>query len=181
MSPEPEGSPRRVYGRPPGMLGCNWPGSEGNLASHSEDQDQAVKDHAANAASNGQPETEAPVKEAPPVKHRAKAEKAEKPPAEAKAPPAETKAETKPEPVKSDVPEAKPAPPPPVAAAEAAPPPADPAPTPEVKEPEIPQGRAFDPRRRQQQGQAKNGSALDLVELKDMSIQKLNQIAKDLG
>ena len=27
----------------------------------------------------------------------------------------------------------------------------------------------------------KNGSTLDLVELKDMSIQKLNQIAKDLG
>ncbi len=157
------------------------------MASHSEDQDQAVKDHAANAASNGQPESEAPVKEAP-VRHRAehktKGEKAEKPPAEAKAPPADPK----PEPVKSEAVEAKPvAPPPtPVAAAEAAPPPAE-TPVPavasgaEVKEPEIPQGRAFDPRRRQQQGQAKNGSALDLVELKDMSIQKLNQIAKDLG
>ncbi len=32
----------------------------------------------------------------------------------------------------------------------------------------------------QQAGQ-KNGTTLDLVELKDMSIQKLNQIAKDLG
>src|SRR5579871_1681329 len=176
MSSEPEGSPRRVYGRPPGMLGRHGPGSEGNLASHSEDHDQAVKDHAANPASNGQPETEAPVKEAP-VRHRAehksKAEKAEKPPAEAKAP----AAETKPEPAKSDPP-----PPAPVAAAEAAPPPVEtPAPAAEVKEPEIPQGRAFDPKRRHQQGQAKNGSALDLVELKDMSIQKLNQIAKDLG
>jgi len=155
-----------------------------------------VKDHAANAASNGQPETEAPVKEAP-VRHRAehkskadnkadnKAEKAEKPPAEAKAPAAETKPEPiKSEPAKSEAVEAKPAAPPPapVAAAEGAPPSAEaPAPTPEVKEPEIPQGRAFDPKRRHQQGQAKNGSALDLVELKDMSIQKLNQIAKDLG
>ena len=155
-----------------------------------------MKDHAANAASNGQPETEAPVKEAP-VRHRAehkskadnkadnKAEKAEKPPAEAKAPAAETKPEPiKSEPAKSEAVEAKPAAPPPapVAAAEGAPPSAEaPAPTPEVKEPEIPQGRAFDPKRRHQQGQAKNGSALDLVELKDMSIQKLNQIAKDLG
>ncbi|HEV2199886.1 MAG TPA: transcription termination factor Rho [Bryobacteraceae bacterium] len=39
----------------------------------------------------------------------------------------------------------------------------------------------FDSRRRaNQQGQGR-GNALDLVELKDMSIQKLNQIAKDLG
>jgi len=47
-----------------------------------------------------------------------------------------------------------------------------------------PAGRMFDVRRRQGQGpgqQGRNGSALDLVELKDMSIQKLNQIAKDLG
>ena len=28
---------------------------------------------------------------------------------------------------------------------------------------------------------ARNGSTLDLVELKDMSIQKLNQVAKDMG
>jgi transcription termination factor Rho len=45
-----------------------------------------------------------------------------------------------------------------------------------------PAGRMFDARRRQGPGQqGRNGSALDLVELKDMSIQKLNQIAKDLG
>jgi transcription termination factor Rho len=45
-----------------------------------------------------------------------------------------------------------------------------------------PAGRLFDMRRRAgQQGQQGRGSALDLVELKDMSIQKLNQIAKDLG
>jgi transcription termination factor Rho len=47
---------------------------------------------------------------------------------------------------------------------------------------QVPQGRLFDQKRRHAQaGQGKNGSALDLVELKDMSIQKLNQIAKDLG
>ena len=51
----------------------------------------------------------------------------------------------------------------------------------EAPKPE-PAGRMFDSRRRAAQGQqGRNGSALDLVELKDMSIQKLNQIAKDLG
>jgi transcription termination factor Rho len=46
----------------------------------------------------------------------------------------------------------------------------------------VPQGRMFDAKRRHAVGQqGKNGAALDLVELKDMSIQKLNQIAKDLG
>ncbi len=40
-------------------------------------------------------------------------------------------------------------------------------------------GRLFDPRRRA--GQQNKGNALDLVELKDMSIQNLNNIAKDLG
>jgi transcription termination factor Rho len=45
-----------------------------------------------------------------------------------------------------------------------------------------PQGRIFGaPRGGRPQGQPKNGAALDLVELKDMQIQKLNQIAKDLG
>ncbi len=45
-----------------------------------------------------------------------------------------------------------------------------------------PAGRMFDQRRRAagNQGQ-KNGSALDLVELKDMSIQNLNTVAKDFG
>jgi len=49
--------------------------------------------------------------------------------------------------------------------------------------PPQPAGRLFDSKRRLSQGnQGRNGgSALDLVELKDMSIQKLNQIAKDLG
>ncbi len=44
-----------------------------------------------------------------------------------------------------------------------------------------PSGRMFDSRRRANQQGQNRGSALDLVELKDMSIQKLNQIAKDLG
>jgi transcription termination factor Rho len=45
-----------------------------------------------------------------------------------------------------------------------------------------PAGRMFDNRRRAAGNQGpKNGSALDLVELKDMSIQNLNTIAKDLG
>jgi transcription termination factor Rho len=46
-----------------------------------------------------------------------------------------------------------------------------------------PAGRMFDAKRRAagNQGLKNGGSALDLVELKDMSIQKLNQIAKDLG
>jgi len=46
-----------------------------------------------------------------------------------------------------------------------------------------PAGRLFDTKRRlAQANQGKNGgSALDLVELKDMSIQKLNTVAKDFG
>jgi transcription termination factor Rho len=48
--------------------------------------------------------------------------------------------------------------------------------------PPQPAGRMFDQRRRAAGNQGpKNGSALDLVELKDMSIQNLNTIAKDLG
>ena len=72
-------------------------------------------------------------------------------------------------------------------------PPAEPAPPAEVKTegeaapsgPPIGQGggRLFDSKRRAAQAnQGKNGgSALDLVELKDMSIQKLNTVAKDFG
>jgi len=45
-----------------------------------------------------------------------------------------------------------------------------------------PAGRMFDNRRRAAGNQGpKSGNALDLVELKDMSIQNLNTIAKDLG
>jgi len=97
-------------------------------------------------------------------------------PAEAK-PPAEVKVEVKPaaEPkpiavkVEAKEPEAKPAETKPAEADAAG---------------QLPQpaGRMFDAKRRAQGNQGRNGgSALDLVELKDMSIQKLNQIAKDLG
>jgi len=54
----------------------------------------------------------------------------------------------------------------------------------ESKKPEAPpqpSGRMFDNRRRAQGNIGKNGNALDLVELKDMSIQKLNEKAQDLG
>ncbi len=97
------------------------------------------------------PKTEAPKAEAP----KAEAPKAEAPKAEA----------PKAEPVKAE--EAKPA----ATQADG-----------EAGSPQ-PMGRLFDPKRRLSQGnQGRNGgSALDLVELKDMSIQKLNQIAKDLG
>ena len=55
---------------------------------------------------------------------------------------------------------------------------------PEQKPPHTPEGRPGERGRRHSPGaqnQAKNGSTLDLVELKDMSIQNLNQVAKDFG
>ncbi len=108
-------------------------------------------------------------------------ERAEKPPktAPAAAPPPPPPAEPKP------APEAKPDGKAPVAAA---PPPApEPKPLP-VESPVVPPpiellGNLGQQRRKQQAAQsAKNGTpTLDLVELKDMSIQKLNQVAKDMG
>jgi transcription termination factor Rho len=92
------------------------------------------------------------------------------PAAEAKAPAVEPKAEVKPA---ADVkaPEAK---------TEDAKVDGDAAPAPAG--PPQPAGRLFDQKRRQAQGnQGKNGNALDLVELKDMSIQNLNTVAKDFG
>jgi len=146
------------------MLGHHWPGSEGNLASDLENQDQAV-----DSGNQVQP----PAREV-----RAKAPKGERPPAEAKqapdtrlaseAPPPAAVAETA-----SD--QTNPAEP---AEAQA---PSDQTNPAEAAKPEM-TGRLFDPRRRATaQGQPNRGNALDLVELKDMSIQKLNQIAKDLG
>ena len=58
---------------------------------------------------------------------------------------------------------------------------APPAETKEAGAPPQPSGRMFDNRRRAQGNLGKNGNALDLVELKDMSIQKLNEKAQDLG
>jgi transcription termination factor Rho len=146
------------------MLGHHWPGSEGNLASDLENQDQAV-----DSGNQVQP----PAREV-----RTRAPKGERPPAEAKqapdtrlasdAPPPAAVAETP-----SD--QTNPAEP---AEAQA---PSDQTNPAEAAKPEM-TGRLFDPRRRATaQGQPNRGNALDLVELKDMSIQKLNQIAKDLG
>jgi transcription termination factor Rho len=44
-----------------------------------------------------------------------------------------------------------------------------------------PQGHPGQQRRKQQQGKPGSAPTLDLVELKDMSIQNLNQVAKDMG
>jgi transcription termination factor Rho len=193
------------------MLGRDGPGSEGNLASNFENPEQSVpevtpelskpeqakKDAAVSSESNGQPETaatpsEAPARtETPAVKehrsqeHRSRTRAATSEKAPDKAPAAEAKPvseakpvmETKPAPVaEAQPPMETPAAAEPPKAAEAP----KPAEAPKEGEP-TPQGRLFDNKRRQQMGQAKNGAALDLVELKDMSIQKLNQIAKDLG
>jgi transcription termination factor Rho len=94
----------------------------------------------------------------------ARSERAERPPRSAAAPPAEPKTgEAK----NTDppAPAAQPAEPPPTGAPTAAP----------------GTGGPGQQRRKQAQG-VKNGTpTLDLVELKDMSIQKLNQVAKDMG
>ncbi|HTS75438.1 MAG TPA: transcription termination factor Rho [Bryobacteraceae bacterium] len=154
------------------------------MASDLENQDVAVT--TANGADTVAPETpkeaapqteepkpEAAVKTEPAPKAERPKRSAEKPPAEK---PAAEKLQNEPKPES----EAKPA--------EAAKPPetkADGAKTDgESAAPAAqPSGRMFDSKRRLSQGnQGRNGgSALDLVELKDMSIQKLNQIAKDLG
>jgi transcription termination factor Rho len=128
------------------------------------------------------------AKEAPPRRTRAEKHHAEPkaPAAEPKAQPVEAVAEVKP-PAPEPAPDPAPAP---ASMSEAKPP------APEIKAPEVkavepppaqqgaqqPAGRMFDQRRRAAGNQGpKNGSALDLVELKDMSIQNLNTIAKDLG
>jgi transcription termination factor Rho len=156
------------------------------LASDLENQDQAV-----NSASNGQAEPaqaesvqpEAPSNAEAPLKTEtahAKPETASKAEAPAKKAESKTKASEKADAKPTG--DGKPAETKGVDAKPTEPKPAE-AKLPDAKEPEAaaPQGRMFDAKRRHQQAQAKNGAALDLVELKDMSIQKLNQIAKDLG
>jgi len=155
----------------------------------------AKQESGVSAESNGQPETTAASAEGsakpetpavkPEHKSRSKAPAPERAPekAETKPPAAEAKPVSEAKPVADTKPAAEANP-----SAEA--PNAAEAPkmgeTPKTEAPKegepTPQGRMFDAKRRHQQaGQAKNGAALDLVELKDMSIQKLNQIAKDLG
>ena len=120
----------------------------------------------AKAASEAKPAAESKPADAKPSDNRPSDNK---PGAEAKAPaekPAEKPAETK-------------------APAEAAPaagaPGADAKPAEGEATAAVPQGRMFDAKRRQHAQGKNGGTALDLVELKDMNIQKLNQIAKDLG
>ena len=142
----------------------------------------------ANDLENNQPETveensSAPTTSTPDTKP------AEMKPAEAKA--AEPKTEQKaaepkprptskaaPRPGNGGVPPVKEGPPaPPVKEAAAPPPPATPAQAKEgeLKDSDLPPGTT----RRRQGG--RDVISLDLVELKDMSIQKLNQVGKDLG
>src|SRR5262249_25989791 len=144
------------------MLSRDRLGSEGNLASDLENQDQAVT----TAPTEEAPKAEvAPKTEAPPTRSKKSAEKA----AEAKLP-NEPKPAADPPPAAEKPQEAKPQETKPETDGAA------------VAVPQ-PVGRLFDSKRRLSQGnQGRNGgTALDLVELKDMSIQKLNQIAKDLG
>jgi transcription termination factor Rho len=177
------------------------------LASDFENQEQAVIPAGNGDAQAPKAETAKPdvikndaVKEAPPK--RARAEKQHAEPKEPKAPPAEAKAPAAESPVVADA-----KPPAPAPAVEAKPPAAEPqAPSSEGKASEAaqeakaaepapaaqqgtpqsgsqqPAGRMFDQRRRAVGNQGpKTGNALDLVELKDMSIQNLNVVAKDFG
>src|SRR5258706_607140 len=166
------------------MLGRHRPGSEGNLASDLENKDREVV-----TAPDGEA-VKTPEEPTNPEKAKAEAAKPETAKAEApqrsksdgrpKAEPKEAKAE--PKPAERPAIEAKSEPEikaPDVAEANSEPKPeAETAPA----GPPQPAGRMFDAKRRAAGNQGKNGgSALDLGELKDMSIQKLNQIAKDLG
>ena len=146
--------------------------------------DHSKKEQASGAESNGHPETSAAAESPaakpehkPEHKSRSRAAAAEsKPPVAEAKPPAAPEAQSPVEtPKPTEAPKAADAPK--VDAPKLDAPKTD---APKEAEP-VPQGRLFDQKRRQQMGQAKNGTALDLVELKDMSIQKLNQIAKDLG
>jgi transcription termination factor Rho len=154
-------------------------------------QDKPVDKTPAREASDSEHQTEKPAAsvttDAPPTEkprnEKIHADRPERPP--------RTAAKAAP-PVNAAPPEAKPAtaapPPPPVAAppAPVAAPPAAavPPPPPEGNVPAgAEQGHLGQQRRKALGAQgAKNGTpTLDLVELKDMSIQKLNQVAKDMG
>jgi transcription termination factor Rho len=180
------------------MLGRDRPGSEGNLASDFENQDPAVT----SAAQDAQPQEvkevlakEAAAKEAPPKEPKQRAHREPKAHAEPKAMEAKPVAEvsgnqaihqaTAPSSAQSTpqpTPQLTPLVTPPSnqqsangnESGETKLNGAEPA-----AAPPQPTGRLFDPRRRA--GQQNKGNALDLVELKDMSIQNLNNIAKDLG
>ena len=136
------------------------------------------------AKRNEKPHAERPERAERAERAAAKAAAANPPASPPPAPPpavAETKpVETKPADPKPA--ETKPPEPKPVEAKAAEPPkPAEELPQPVAGEPGVTIGGPGHHRRKQVQG-VKNGTpTLDLVELKDMSIQKLNQVAKDMG
>jgi transcription termination factor Rho len=147
----------------------------------------SVSENTAPAVSGDPEKPEKPVRAEKPHGERAdRTAKAAVPPAAVAAappPPAEAKPPAEPKPATTELklpaPEPKPAP------LEQKPPESKPV-EPPVAAPPIPPdiiGHPGHQRRKQQAQQAvKNGTpTLDLVELKDMSIQKLNQVAKDMG
>jgi len=156
------------------MLGCHRPGSEGNLASDFENKDDAVTPNGQDAGTSPQ---ETPRPEGKPESGRRSKAAADKEKAAAAEPKAAPEVKTAGE----SKPEADPAPPADGAPAAVAEEPASEPKKAEAAPQQQPSGRMFDNRRRAQGNLGKNGNALDLVELKDMSIQKLNEIAKDLG
>jgi hypothetical protein len=145
------------------------------------------RSHAKSAAHSAEPK--APVEPKVAVEHKAAPPEA-KPAAEPKAAAVEPKAA--PPEVKAPAPDAKPVESKPVDAkpvetkpVETKPvdvKPVDPKPPETAPLPMEPGGLGAQRRKQAAQGAAKNGTpTLDLVELKDMSIQKLNQVAKDMG
>jgi transcription termination factor Rho len=143
------------------------------------DKDKQEKQEKQHAEPKPAPEVKAAVTEPPPPPPaEAKPQVAEaKPPVEVKPPAPEAKAE-----VKAAEPEAPSAQPAQQSGQQ------PPAAQPTGQQPTGPQGaqqpagRMFDQRRRAVGNQGpKTGNALDLVELKDMSIQNLNVVAKDFG
>ena len=213
QSEESRGLARHPRGRrgAAAVLGRHRPGSEGNLASNSDNtsttvgnalpqekpeksekptEKHSVPENAAPAVSADMERPEKPAKTEKPekVEHRERAPKTVAPPAnpepkpvEVKAaepkPAVEPKAEPKPATEPKPVVETKPVMEPKPAEVKAAEPPAAPPIPPDII------GHPGHQRRKQQAAAAvKNGTpTLDLVELKDMSIQKLNQVAKDMG
>ena len=160
------------------------PNGPAETPKHEEAAEKAEKPHAE--------KPEKAEKAEKPAKAAAAKSPAAKPPAEAK-PAAEPKAPVADPPAAPEVKAAEPKPaaaPLPAVAPPAAPPPAAPPPAappaaadPAPAVPGMEQMHPGQHRRKQQAAQsAKNGTpTLDLVELKDMSIQKLNQVAKDMN
>jgi len=161
-----------------------------------EKQEKPTEKHSVreNTAPAASADTEKPEKPEKPEKaaatndkpHSDRAERAERAPKAAPPPPAvPTATEPKPAEVKPAA-EPKPAAPEPKPAASEPKPAEAKAPEPPPTLPPVPPdiiGHPGHQRRKQQAAAAiKNGTpTLDLVELKDMSIQKLNQVAKDMG